>query len=82
VRAKPVAYDGLGAAVFLQDALRKLRCGGLVPLRGDHGLQSFAFVIDGPPEMAELVIDLDLIQVPAPLRIAAAERSSYHASPR
>ena len=84
LRVKPVGHDCLGAAIFLQDALQKLQRGGLVPLRGDHGFQPLALVIDGPPEIAELGIDLheDLIQVPAPLRIAATARSWDHASPR
>ena len=38
----------------------------LVPLRGGHRLQNLAFMIDSPPEIAELAVDLhkDLIQVP------------------
>ena len=30
----------------------------LVPLRGDHRFQNLAFVIDSPPEIAELAVDL------------------------
>src|SRR5277367_5495757 len=69
IRAKPVRDDAFRSAIFLHDALEKLQRRGLVPLRGDHGLQNFALVIDGTPEMAELAVDLheDLIQMPPPL---------------
>ena len=72
IGAKPIGHDGLGAAIFLDDALQKLQRRSLVPLRGDHGFQELAFVIDSPPEIAGLAIDLHerLIQAPAPLRIA------------
>jgi hypothetical protein len=52
--AKPIGHDGLGAAVFLNDALQKLQRCSLVPLRGAHGFQDLAFVVDSPPEIAEL----------------------------
>src|SRR5208337_1477861 len=40
--------------------------------------QDVAFVVDGAPEIAELAVDLhkDLIQMPAPLRIAAHMRDA------
>ena len=69
IRAKPVSDDALRLATFLYDALHKLERCGLVPLRGDHGFQNLAFVIDSPPKIAELAVDLHkhLIQMPTPL---------------
>src|SRR5271155_4182502 len=76
IRAKPVGDDAPGSTILLHDALQKLEGRSLVPLRGDHGFQNLAFVIDSPPEIAELAVDLhkDLIQMPPPLRIAAHMR--------
>ncbi len=67
-----------GAAIFLHDALQKLQRRSLVPLRRDHRFQNLAFVIDRPPEIAELAVDLhkDLIQMPTPLGEAAHVRYS------
>ena len=50
----------------------------LVPLRRDHSLQDLAFMVDGAPKVAELAVDphKDLIQMPAPLRIAAHVRDA------
>ena len=66
IRAKPVGDDAPRLAIFLHDALQKLERRNLIPLRGDHGFQNLAFVIDRPPQIAELAIDLhkDLIQMP------------------
>ena len=67
-----------GSAVSLHDPLEKLQRRSLVPLRGDHRLQDLAFMVDGAPEIAELAVDLhkDLIQMPAPVRIAAHMRDA------
>ena len=54
IRAKPVGDDGPRSAVFLHDALEKLQCRRLVPLRGDDRLQNLAFMVDSAPEIAEL----------------------------
>src|SRR5208337_4637856 len=69
IGAKPVRDDTSRAAIFLHDALQKLQRCSLVPLRRDHRLQNLTLVIDSPPEIAELAVDLhkDLIQMPAPL---------------
>ena len=58
IRALPVGDDGPRSAIFLHDALQKLQRRCLVPLRGDHGFQNLAFVIDGTPQITELAIDL------------------------
>src|SRR5271156_5476301 len=76
IGAKPVGDDAPRPAISLHDALEKLQRRSLVPPRGDYGFQNLAFVIDSPPEIAELAVDLHehLIQMPAPLRIAAHMR--------
>src|SRR5450432_4557359 len=58
--------------------LQKLQSRGLISFRGDHGFQYLAFVIDSPPEIAEPAVDLHehLIQMPAPLTIAAHVRDT------
>src|SRR5271156_421073 len=73
IRAKPVSDDAPRAAILLHGALQKLERCSLVPLRGDHRFPDLAFVINGPPEIAELAVDLheDLIQMPPPLGEAA-----------
>ena len=58
IRAKPVGDDAPWAAIFLHDALQKLERCSFVPLRGDHRFQNLALVIDSPPEIAELAVDL------------------------
>src|SRR5271154_4688016 len=77
IRAKPVGDDLLGSTKLLHDALQKLERRCLVPPRCDHGFQNLAFVIDRPPEIAELAIDLhkDLIQMPPPLGEVAKMRN-------
>jgi hypothetical protein len=76
IRTKPVGDDLLRSAVLLHDSLEKLQRRSLVPPRGDHRLQDFALMVDGAPKIAELAVDLHkhLVQVPAPLRIAAHVR--------
>src|SRR5271166_851629 len=73
IGGKPVGDDAPRSAIFLHDALEKLQRRSLVPLRRHHGFQDLALVIDSPPEIAELAVDLhkDLIQMPAPLWEAA-----------
>jgi hypothetical protein len=68
-----VGDDESRSAVFPHDPFEKPQRGGFVALRRDHCLQEFAFMIHGPPEIAELAVDFHehLIQVPAPLPIAA-----------
>src|SRR5277367_975715 len=68
IRVKPVGDDAPRPAIFLHDALEKLQRRSFVSLRGDHRLQNPALMIDSPPEIAELAVDLheDLIQMPAP----------------
>ena len=58
IRAKPVGDDAPRLAIFLYDALQKLERRCLVPLRRDHRFQNLAFMIDRPPEIAELAVDL------------------------
>ena len=78
IRAKPVGHNAARLAVPLHDPLEKLQCRTFVSSCGDHSLQDFALMIDGAPEIAELAVDLhkDLIQTPAPLRIAAHVRDA------
>src|SRR5271166_4504400 len=79
IGAKPVGDDAPRPAIFFHDALQKLQRRGLVPLRRDHGFQNLALVIDSPPEIAELAVDLhkDLIQMPTPLGEAAYVRYPF-----
>ena len=76
IRAKAVGDDLPRSAVPLHDPLEKLQRRSLVPSCCDHRLQDLAFMVDGAPEIAEVAVDLhkDLIQMPAPLRIAAHVR--------
>jgi len=78
IGAKPVGDDLPRLAVPLHDPLEKLQRRSLVPSCRDHSLQDLAFMVDGAPEIAELAVDLhkDLIQTPAPLRIAAHMRDA------
>ena len=77
IGAKPVGHDAPRSPIFLHDALEKLQRRSLVPLRRHHGFQD-ALVIDSPPEIAELAVDLhkDLIQMPTPLGEPAHVRYS------
>src|SRR5271165_2210329 len=79
IGAKPVGDDAPRPAIFLHDPLQKLRRRSLVPLRPDHRFQNLALVIDSPPEIAELAVDLhkDLIQMPTPLGEAALMRYPF-----
>src|SRR5208337_702687 len=76
IGTKPIGDDAPRSAIFLHDPLQKLQRRSLVPLRRDHRLQNLALVIDSPPEIAELAVDLhkDLIQMPTPLGEAAHVR--------
>src|SRR3984957_13574055 len=78
IRTKPVGDDLLRSAVLLHDPLEKFQRRSLVPPRGDHRLQDFAFMVDGAPKIAELAVDLHkrLVQVPAPLRMGAHVRDA------
>ena len=58
IGGKPVGDDALRSAIFLHDPLQKPQRRSLLPLRGDHGFQDLALVIDGPPEIAGLAVDL------------------------
>ena len=51
---------------------------GFVSLRGSHRFQDLALMVDGAPQIAELAVDLHehLVQMPAPLRIAAHVRDA------
>ena len=64
--------------VFLHDPLEKLQRRGFVSLRGSHRFQDLALMVDGAPQIAELAVDLHehLVQMPAPLRIAAHVRDA------
>jgi hypothetical protein len=44
----------------------KFQCGGLTPALCDEGLQDFAFMVDGTPQIVGLPTDLheNLVQVP------------------
>jgi hypothetical protein len=59
--------------VPLHQLLHELEGGSLVPLLRDEGLQHLALVVYGAPEVAHLALhaDVDLVQVPAPMRVLA-----------
>src|SRR5271156_6507577 len=65
--------DAARSPVSLHDPLEKLQRRGFVSLRGSHRFQDLALMVDCAPQIAELAVDLHehLIQMPAPLRIAA-----------
>ena len=73
IGAQPVGDDGLGAAMALHGSSDELQRGRLVPFLGDEGLQRFALVVHGAPEIAHLAVDanVDLIQVQALLGVLA-----------
>src|SRR5208282_3343449 len=75
---KPIGDDAARSPIFLHGPLEKLHRRGFVSLRGSHGFQDLALVVDGAPKIAELAVDLHehLIQMPAPLRIAAHARDA------
>src|ERR1700733_2226204 len=75
---KAIGDDAARSPVFLHDPLEKLQRRGFVPPRGDHSLQDLALMVDCAPQIAELAVNLHkcLIQVPAPLRIAAHVRDA------
>ena len=75
---KPIGDDATRTPVCLHDPLEKFQRRRLVSPRGDPCLQHLAFVVDGAPQIAELAVDLHehLIQMPAPLRIAAHVRDA------
>ena len=58
IRAKPVGDDAQRSAIFLRDALEKLRRRGLVPLRRGYRFQDLAFMLDSAPGIAQLAVDL------------------------
>ena len=58
IGAKSVRDDAPRAAVFLHDALHKFQRRSPVPLGRDHRFQDLPFVIDRPPEIAQLAVDL------------------------
>ena len=51
--------------------LEKLQCCSLVSALGGKDFQDFAFVINGPPQIMLLAVDLHkhLVEVPAPMSI-------------
>ena len=75
---KPIGDDAARSPVFLHDPLEKLQRRGFVSLRGSHRFQDLALMVDGAPQIAELAVDLHehLVQMPAPLRIAAHVRDA------
>src|ERR1700722_18162939 len=83
---KPICDDAARSPVFLHDSLEKLQRRDFVPLRGSHRFQRLALMIDCAPQIAEFAFDLHerLIQMPAPLRIAAHARlsASFGSRPR
>src|SRR5271170_5699881 len=76
--SKPIGDDAARSPVFLHDPLEKLQCRGFVSLRGSYRFQDLALMVDCAPQIAELAVDLHehLIQMPAPLRIAAHVRDA------
>ena len=76
VGAQPVGDDDFGTAMALHSFLEKFQGGGLVPRLADIELQHLALMIDGPPKIVELAVDLheNFVDVPAP----AAEVAGPH----
>src|SRR5580700_4145685 len=75
---KPIGDDAARSPVFLHDPLEKFVRRSRVPPRGSNRFQDLALMVDCAPQIAELAVDLDehLIQMPAPLRIAAHVRDA------
>jgi len=58
-RSKPIGHDGLGAAIFLNDAASETSALRPCPLRGDPQFpRPRPSVIDSPPEIQSFAIDL------------------------
>ena len=57
----------------LQRPLDELERRGPAPILGDEGFQHLALVVDSPPEIAHLAVDLhvDLVKMPAPVGVGA-----------
>ena len=76
IGAQPVGDDHLGTAMASHSFLQEFQGSDLVPRPAHEELQHLALVIDGPPKIMDLAVDLheNPVDVPAP----AAEISSPH----
>src|SRR3990167_7406298 len=70
VRRTLVRHDNMRIAVSLHCFLEEFQRSRLVSLLRDIGLQNFAFVVDGAPQVMPFTPDFDedLVQMPLPLR--------------
>jgi hypothetical protein len=76
IGAQAVGDDDLGTAIALHSFLEEFQGAGLVPRLADEELQHLALVIDAPPKIVELTVDLyeNLVGAPRP----AAKVSGPH----
>ena len=70
IRLAPVSYDDPGIAIPFHGFSHEFQCGSLVPNFRNEGLQNFALMVNGTPQIVSLPTDLykDFVQVPLPLR--------------
>ena len=69
VRSQAISHYLLGVTVPLQRFLQEFQRGLLVPTLRHETLENLALVIDGPPKVVLLAMDLhkDLVQMPTPM---------------
>src|SRR6056297_1742608 len=69
VGLKSVRHDDLGLTVLAHCLLKEFQRGLLVACLRHKAFEHFAFVIDGPPKIMPLAVDLheDFVQMPTPL---------------
>ena len=69
IRAKSVSHHDLRIAISPHRFSHKFQCRGPIPALRDEGLQDFAFMVDGPPQIMGLPTDLyeHFAEMPPPL---------------
>ena len=58
VGAQPIGHDGLGSAIALHRALHERQSSLAIPVFRGKDLQHLAFLINGPPSIISLTVDL------------------------
>jgi hypothetical protein len=79
IRTQAARHNRMRLAVTLHRTLRKRqRCLAIPPFRGEN-LKHLTFVIDSPPQIVSLAIDLyeDLVEVLAPVRICVVMKPTF-----
>src|SRR3546814_3293824 len=81
IGSQPVGDDCLSPAVPLQRFLQERQSCRFVALSSDVTLEDFAFVVDSPPQVVSLTVDLyeHLVKVPAP--VCGAFHSAHALAP-